>query len=1317
MATATPPRLAAFDRTATSRRVRHPLDAIRGYIRRYVVSEGLAVALLAMAVCFWVWLALDYLPWTVFSFDWLWSTGEKAGVGTTVGLRVVLLLLLLGGLAALIYFKVIGRLFREFSDAAVALLLERRYPRQLGDRLITAVELADPGVAKKYGYSQAMIDNTIQDAAERVEKLPVQEIFRWGRLRLLWVLGVCASIGALLIVGVAYCAFTQSGPGTFFHRFRHTSGIWAERNLLMQSSYWPTTTLIELVRFPKDRTLRVPRDEVDARPDVIVRAVKYAVYDPSEAPRGWRALRVSDLEKLVPDEYKAITLSDDWPGWVVDMDDLAADVPNYVIPASWNWQGRTAGYIRGELQKPKVQEEIASNAGRPGDADTRNPIHEMLKWRKWTVDRLEQQLTMYDAQVLTKVTEDVGVAGLVAGAAALDQRERPVHNKMRDSDPQQLEAFKNLLSKLEALAAEPSMGRTLRIMKTPSSVTAYTKSDDSSGKADCKAATNGKYLFRLADLKKGCTFVVSSDDFTTAEGKVELVAPPDVERLLIDKDEPAYLYYRLFSDPDALTQPGVGPLGLRSWYWRLHGSPEFLKDKWQRSRGVPVSVTGPRSNIAVPFGSRVVLTASVDRKVREAVFADVPTDKNRKDTPGLRPKKGEAGCDITLSPDGKTITITLGQVMDTLEFLLEYRDGEFVRGTRHIRVNVLTDQTPSVRDLTFAVTPRLATPSDRANEFLTDRVYVITPDAFLKLRGLVEDDHGLTTIRYHWDVREVPTQTFNAKPSGDGDTEPKLPEAPQEEQKRDPVNEAKAIMAGFQFVPGPGGITYGYFAAGYYGLIQDLYLAGTVKTPYKATARMDLARARMVLNPGEESKQLLEIFATLLGLPTGKEFDEWWESKRKAEVERLLHLAPNHRAVLLDALKLDVRDTETVKKFADGLKTGHPGFLRELMDYEGLAGDALTKMEQQAASDPAGALVKLLEPLTRSPEVLAANRQLLTRYADATPPAKYELQKEDAIVNGFDLMFLRHGIGLQEAKDLLDFQLLQIQNGAKASPYAAERRWRFLKAPLRGQGEAAAYHLGARLTIEVSDNNAYTGPGRTTAKFPYAFVIVSENELLALMLEDQKNHYQTMVKVVENLQEKYETLVRQTENYAKVGNPFMLVGPLEKARQDLMESGTAVKIIRNAYEEIIKEMDMNRMKKERITTTRAKILDPLRAVTAEEVGDFANVLALTQKALNGVEPDADKYMKAGLPNKDNPSLVKDLDSRKEAHIKSAQKAASRLQALIERLKVVKDAMEIEVNAGQLLAGIIEIEQAQRAILDRLQVYRKKVYDQSINDLK
>ena len=122
--------------------------------------------------------------------------GLLAGVSSIAAGVVVVLLMVVPVLAV-----VAARLFRDFRDDALALVLERRFPEVLGDRLITAVELANPKKAAEFGYSEVMIEQTIHDAAERVQTVPVREVFDWGRLYRYWGGVAVVTLGLYLVAG------------------------------------------------------------------------------------------------------------------------------------------------------------------------------------------------------------------------------------------------------------------------------------------------------------------------------------------------------------------------------------------------------------------------------------------------------------------------------------------------------------------------------------------------------------------------------------------------------------------------------------------------------------------------------------------------------------------------------------------------------------------------------------------------------------------------------------------------------------------------------------------------------------------------------------------------------------------------------------------------------------------------------------------------------------------------------------------------------------------------------------------------------------
>src|SRR5207302_88746 len=81
---------------------------------------------LYLALWFWIGLFLDYGFFKLFTWDWvqILPWGFRAGV----------LVVLVAGLLAAVATKVVTRLFKEFRDAALALVLERRFPQLLGDR-------------------------------------------------------------------------------------------------------------------------------------------------------------------------------------------------------------------------------------------------------------------------------------------------------------------------------------------------------------------------------------------------------------------------------------------------------------------------------------------------------------------------------------------------------------------------------------------------------------------------------------------------------------------------------------------------------------------------------------------------------------------------------------------------------------------------------------------------------------------------------------------------------------------------------------------------------------------------------------------------------------------------------------------------------------------------------------------------------------------------------------------------------------------------------------------------------------------------------
>ena len=216
-------------------RVYHPLDQLRGIIRRYVVIEGFLSALIFLGAWFGLALLLDYVVFKTFTWDWVQDGGRWMRVALLAALTL---------LASMVVFRIVRRVTTEFSYPALALVLERRFPRVLGDRLITAVELADVETAAGYGYSAEMIKVTINEARERVGTVPVNDVFNWRRLRMMALVAVGIPLVILVVAFASHAIATREvRPVRAGWKFFHVSTILAERNVLVLNTPWPRRAL------------------------------------------------------------------------------------------------------------------------------------------------------------------------------------------------------------------------------------------------------------------------------------------------------------------------------------------------------------------------------------------------------------------------------------------------------------------------------------------------------------------------------------------------------------------------------------------------------------------------------------------------------------------------------------------------------------------------------------------------------------------------------------------------------------------------------------------------------------------------------------------------------------------------------------------------------------------------------------------------------------------------------------------------------------------------------------------------------------------
>lgn len=280
--------------TAPDRELTHPLDRLKRMIRVFVFLDVVLFVGLFLSLWFWLGVGADYGLFKGFGVDVAQQLTPVIRIGTTVVLAL--------GLVALVVWRVTVLVNKRFTLTSLALVLEKRHPKLLGDRLITAIQMFDVEKARRAGYSVEMVQHTIKEARERMRQVNVAAVFNWGRLRLklgLILLVWANALSAGLVLYAVGVGLDQYDTARGFKKTADVCGIFTERNLLFQPTPWPRRAHIEVIDFDDDghpNELRVGKG-APTPPKITARAVKWVVEDdPRKNPDGWRAMTVGDLK-------------------------------------------------------------------------------------------------------------------------------------------------------------------------------------------------------------------------------------------------------------------------------------------------------------------------------------------------------------------------------------------------------------------------------------------------------------------------------------------------------------------------------------------------------------------------------------------------------------------------------------------------------------------------------------------------------------------------------------------------------------------------------------------------------------------------------------------------------------------------------------------------------------------------------------------------------------------------------------------------------------------------------------------------------------
>ena len=89
------------------------------------------------------------------------------------------------------------------------------------------------------------------------------------------------------------------------------------------------------------------------------------------------------------------------------------------------------------------------------------------------------------------------------------------------------------------------MSRRLRKLDVPTEVFVHYRGENTKVSEPGETKADQKFSIGLGELKESVRFRVRGDDYWTRPMKITLVPPPSVTSIVVDKEEPAYLYWRL----------------------------------------------------------------------------------------------------------------------------------------------------------------------------------------------------------------------------------------------------------------------------------------------------------------------------------------------------------------------------------------------------------------------------------------------------------------------------------------------------------------------------------------------------------------------------------------------------------------------------------------------------------------------------------------------------------------------------------------------------------------------------------------------------
>ncbi len=244
----------------------------------------------------------------------------------------------------------------------------------------------------------------------------------------------------------------------------------------------------------------------------------------------------------------------------------------------------------------------------------------------------------------------------------------------------------------------------------------------------------------------------------------------------------------------------------------------------------------------------------------------------------------------------------------------------------------------------------------------------------------------------------------------------------------------------------------------------------------------------------------------------------------------------------------------------------------------------------------------------------------------------------------------------------------------------------------------AQFHYVIKLSVEAADNNVETGPGVSRNKAPFTFLVVSENELLGQIAIEEEVLRDRLEKAAAKLRNAKTTIDEQTSKLGIAGSDYTLVSlRVDDVRKSLLDAGTAAREVHGDYRRILKELEVNRVKRTKTDDVRDKIVFPLAEIVDPNVGNFTTTEAAVEKLYQLIDEDL---------------ALKRTEENRPAHLENARASSQQLDRLLQRLNEVLIAMDEGVVESKLLEVLVNIEHGVRTDSQTV----RRIHDLKVREL-